>query len=300
MADTAAPSLTAATLPLDGTEIVYVVQGSNSRRATAADLLKLKISATDQAAARASISAALKGHINGLALSTNVTDATNDIDIAAGEVASAQASPLLMVYAGATGRQIDVAYGTGSGARFDSAVSDGTWYIFVISNGTTVALGLSKFADPTGQANFPSGYTHYQAIGYVVRASSANKAPVMFAKPTIEVVGVAPVFGCRAWANFDGQTGTMRSSGNVSSVTRNGTGDYTINFAVPMPDANYVLAGTGQAVGSGNGQTVINYAATSATGSPLLKSASQCRIIVTLGSTGSPTDFAHVGFMVVG
>jgi hypothetical protein len=55
-----------------------------------------------------------------------------------------------------------------------------------------------------------------------------------------------PAYQCRAWVNFDGTTspGTIRASGNVSSVTRNGTGDYTINFTTAMPDANYSLTGT--------------------------------------------------------
>lgn len=45
---------------------------------------------------------------------------------------------------------------------------------------------------------------------------------------------------CRAWVNFDG-TGTVaiRASFNVSSITDNGTGDYTVNFTNAMPDANY-------------------------------------------------------------
>jgi hypothetical protein len=51
---------------------------------------------------------------------------------------------------------------------------------------------------------------------------------------------VATAYGCRAWVNFNG-TGTVaiRASGNVSSITDNGTGDYTINFTNAMPDANY-------------------------------------------------------------
>ena len=45
---------------------------------------------------------------------------------------------------------------------------------------------------------------------------------------------------CRAWVNFNGvTTATIRASFNVSSVTRNGTGDYTVNFTNAMPDANY-------------------------------------------------------------
>ena len=49
---------------------------------------------------------------------------------------------------------------------------------------------------------------------------------------------------CKAWVNFNGTTspGTIRSSYNVSSVTKNGTGDYTVNFATPMSDANYSWA----------------------------------------------------------
>jgi hypothetical protein len=44
----------------------------------------------------------------------------------------------------------------------------------------------------------------------------------------------------KAWVNFDG-TGTVaiRASFNVSSITDNGTGDYTVNFTTAMPDADY-------------------------------------------------------------
>ena len=66
--------------------------------------------------------------------------------------------------------------------------------------------------------------------------------------------GSAPIFACRAWVNFDGTTTppSIRASGNVSSVVRNGTGDYTVNFTTAMPDANYSLAGmtTGSALGN--------------------------------------------------
>lgn len=55
---------------------------------------------------------------------------------------------------------------------------------------------------------------------------------------------VATAYGCRAWVNFDG-TGTpaIRASGNVSSITDNGTGDYTVNFSNAMPNTNYAVAG---------------------------------------------------------
>lgn len=51
-------------------------------------------------------------------------------------------------------------------------------------------------------------------------------------------------FDCLAWVNFNG-TGTVaiRASGNVSSITDNGTGDYTVNFTNALPDANYSVGG---------------------------------------------------------
>jgi hypothetical protein len=58
---------------------------------------------------------------------------------------------------------------------------------------------------------------------------------------------VATAYGCRAWVNFNGSgTVAIRASGNVSSITDNGTGDYTINFATALTDANYALVGSGK------------------------------------------------------
>jgi hypothetical protein len=56
----------------------------------------------------------------------------------------------------------------------------------------------------------------------------------------------APAYGCRAWVNFNG-TGTVaiRSAGNVSSITDNGTGDYTVNFSTALVDTNYSVVAHG-------------------------------------------------------
>jgi hypothetical protein len=50
----------------------------------------------------------------------------------------------------------------------------------------------------------------------------------------------------KAWVNFAGATGTINGSFNVSSVTRNGTGDYSVNFTTAMPNANYAGLGMGR------------------------------------------------------
>jgi|LakMenE18May11ns_1017448.scaffolds.fasta_scaffold9783947_3 hypothetical protein len=67
------------------------------------------------------------------------------------------------------------------------------------------------------------------------------------------VSGTAPIYPCRAWINLNGVgTVAIRSSGNVTSITDNGTGDYTITFTTAMPDANYSVAGAARYDGTAN------------------------------------------------
>lgn len=76
------------------------------------------------------------------------------------------------------------------------------------------------------------------ALSFVYRQS--NTTWYRNSAPALGNVGTAPVYAARAWVNFNG-TGTVaiRASGNVSSITDNGTGVYTVNFTAAMPDANY-------------------------------------------------------------
>lgn len=65
------------------------------------------------------------------------------------------------------------------------------------------------------------------------------------------ISGTAPLYMCRAWVNFNG-TGTVaiRASGNVSSITDNGVGNYTVNMTNAMPDVNYAVVCSGQTTAS--------------------------------------------------
>lgn len=74
--------------------------------------------------------------------------------------------------------------------------------------------------------------------------------------------GNAPLYACRAWVNFDGSStsflttntsysGPIRGSGNVSGITRTGTGVYQVNFTTPMPNANYCVNAIGSNGSSG-------------------------------------------------
>jgi hypothetical protein len=83
--------------------------------------------------------------------------------------------------------------------------------------------------------------------GAVTNAKLTLAANASNIKTALNASGDAPIYACRAWVNFNG-TGTVaiRGSGNVSSITDNGTGDYTVNFTTAMPDTNYAITGLAQ------------------------------------------------------
>ena len=74
---------------------------------------------------------------------------------------------------------------------------------------------------------------------------ATDSTRVTLGVPVIDAPGTAPLFACRAWVSFNG-TGTVAiiGSGNVSSITDNGVGDYTVNFATDMTDDDYCVVGT--------------------------------------------------------
>lgn len=107
------------------------------------------------------------------------------------------------------------------------------------------------------------------------------------------VSGTAPIYPCRAWVNFNGTTAspsTIRGSGNVTSVTKNGTGDYTVNFTNAMPDANYSTVAL-----FGNGNTV-SVAPVSDIGATPTTSA--VRVLSYLRSTGAALDVAFCNVVI--
>jgi hypothetical protein len=92
----------------------------------------------------------------------------------------------------------------------------------------------------------------------------------------------------KAWVNFNG-TGTVaiRAGYNVSSITDNGVGDYTVNFTTAMPDANYAMGGSSK-IDSNNGDSnswIVGVRRNS--GNP---STSQCRIGVFFHNNNSAQD----------
>ena len=101
--------------------------------------------------------------------------------------------------------------------------------------------GLKLTSDTSGVVEIQSGGT---------KVAEINASGVLSANSGYG--SVAPVYGVRAWVSFHG-TGTVaiRGSANVSSITDNGTGYYTVNFTTSMPDTNYAATFTPQDVTSG-------------------------------------------------
>lgn len=118
-----------------------------------------------------------------------------------------------------------------------------------------------------------------------VQSSTANTPP-QFNDGNGAQVGTL----CRAWVNFNGtnafspnpSTSAIRAAFNVSSVTKNGTGDYTLNFTNALSDANYSVSGaTGSSISATSAAVPIAIH-TLSTGA--------ARLVKTAGSGGTPYD----------
>ena len=101
----------------------------------------------------------------------------------------------------------------------------------------------------------------------------------------------------KAWVNFNG-TGTVaiQQAFNVSSITDNGTGDYTLNFTTALADANYAITSSATATVDGtNSGTGLQASTTDYV--PGTKTTSAARIIVTRG-VFPRTDNANISVAV--
>ena len=110
------------------------------------------------------------------------------------------------------------------------------------------ASGTGTFTLTTPVSSTDRTLTFPDSTGTVLNDQSNIEAQV---KTATNASGSAPIYSCRAWCNFNG-TGTVaiRASGNVSSITDNGTGLYTVNFTTALPDGNYSAVATGNIASS--------------------------------------------------
>ena len=157
---------------------------------------------------------------------------------------------------------------------------------------------LANYAGKTPPSGAVVGTTDTQTLTNKTLTSPTLTTPNINSAQFATVSGTAPIYGCRAWVNFDG-TGstssnqTIRGSGNVSSVYKNATGDYTITFTTAMPDANYGISGIAGAGASGSGTSQYTVSISDATA----PTSAALRIIVTISSgSKSNIDYITVAF----
>jgi hypothetical protein len=112
------------------------------------------------------------------------------------------------------------------------------------------------------------------------------------------VLGTAPIYPCRAWVNFNGSgTVAIRASGNVSSITDNGTGDYTVNFTTAITDTNYGITCSAQAP-TGAGVAIASHSS-NGLGDEVPPTTTTCRINTNFGTTsGNRTDSPSVAVAI--
>lgn len=114
----------------------------------------------------------------------------------------------------------------------------------IVINGETGAVSGVQTLDSVSINENGVSVANKTQLGLKADITSINTANSSYVMTALNATGTAPIYACRAWVNFNG-TGivAIRASGNVSSITDNGAGIYTVNFSTIMPDSNYSLSG---------------------------------------------------------
>jgi hypothetical protein len=166
-------------------------------------------------------------------------------------------------------------------------------------SGNASGAGVFTIASPNSASSYtatlPTATT--TLVGTDATQTLTNKTlttPNIDSAQIATVSGTAPLYMCRAWVNFNGiGTVAIRASGNVSSITDNGVGYYTVNFTTAMVDENYSVAGTAQRPTANadnimivNGSTTYNQLTTTAA------------VIRTIDSAATDRDSIYVGVAI--
>ncbi len=147
----------------------------------------------------------------------------------------------------------------------------------------------------TGDLNTGIGHSAADTLDFVTggvpraRISSTGLQSSVVPDLSGSNTNLFPEYKCRAWVNFDGTlsgTITPRGSGNLTSLTKNGTGDYTLTFSTAMPDANFIHSGSGGVLTT-NGIADIDVSRANNVNTSL-------RIETVRGSSNIKTDFSYI------
>ena len=137
------------------------------------------------------------------------------------------------------------------------------------------------------------GGENYGTAGQVLTSNGSGSAPSW---SSVSSSGTA-----KAWCNFDGRlTGTNapRSGSNVTSVTRNGIGDYTINFTSALANANYAASFSCPNRTDVTVAVVMEYSTDGST--PATKTTTSFRIVVRAASNNTGMDTGDINVIIFG
>lgn len=109
--------------------------------------------------------------------------------------------------------------------------------------------------------------------------------------PTFKASGTEIGKLARAWVSYNGTTQTVNNSFNVSSITRNAAGDYTINFTTALPNANYSVSFGLNAQGATDCRCTALIKSASGTTAPSLMSTTQLEFITGATHATGISDF---------
>lgn len=115
----------------------------------------------------------IRGQIFGLTLSNNVTDPTNDIDIAAGSAVDSTGS-VSMLLASSLTKRLDAAWAVGSGNGWldTGVIANTTYHVFLIRRPDTGVVDSLASTSPTAPT-LPANYTQFRRIGAIIRVAAA-------------------------------------------------------------------------------------------------------------------------------
>lgn len=170
----------------------------------------------------------------------------------------------------------------------------------------TMRIGVGNADNPTEIAQFTSSGLNASALTGTLPAIDGSALTGVSSYADSDALslfnasGSAPVYAPRAWVNFNGSgTVAIKASGNVSSITDNGVGDYTINFTTAMPDANYAASAFTCAYAINFGGALAAYYPTgTSTYIPQTKTTSAARILTGYTNVGGLNDNAEMSFIV--
>ena len=179
----------------------------------------------------------------------------------------------------------EIAINTATGAAFTK--TDG---------GTVVSLGGGITASDLGNGNTTAGNLVIDALKNANAPSATNQFATDGDLNSAVASFSSQVAACKAWVNFNG-TGTVaiRAAYNVTSITDNGVGDYTLNFTTAFADTNYALTTSnsgmfGVAVGLTSGSITANT-------TPTTKTTTAARIVSTYYDNNR-YDIADIGVAI--